>query len=278
MSGHEHARLAQTRPVRDETRPVMVFDSGLGGITVLAAMRRHSPELDVVYVADDGGFPYGDDGDEVLCERVVATIAGLIAAHDPALVVVACNSASTVVLPPLRSRFDIPFVGTVPAIKPAAMATSSGLVSVLATPGTVRRDYTRALIRDFASRVDVTLVGCRTLARVAEQKVSGTGVDLASVAAEIAPAFVMRDGARTDTVVLACTHYPLLLEELRRAAPWPVEWIDPAPAIARRVFDLAAPGPASPARCRFIATSGADIAERAAAVLSHLVDTEGVAG
>ena len=162
----------------------------------------------------------------------------LIAAHRPDLVVIACNTASTLVLPQLRARFAVPFVGTVPAIKPACAASVTRRVSVLGTQATVSREYTRALIRDFANGADVTLVGSANLARLAEAELRGEPVDDAAVAREIAPCFVDEDGRRTDTVVLACTHYPLLLERLARLAPWPVTFIDPAPAIARRVVDL----------------------------------------
>jgi glutamate racemase len=143
----------------------------------------------------------------------------------------------------------MPIVGTVPAIKPAAEATQSGLVSVLATEGTVKRDYTNALIRDFASACDVTLVSAANLASLAEDALHGLPVSDDAIRAEIASAFVARDGKRTDQIVLACTHYPLLLSRFQTLAPWPVTWIDPAPAIARRVVQLIGEAPAdAPAR------------------------------
>ncbi|MBV8472095.1 MAG: aspartate/glutamate racemase family protein, partial [Hyphomicrobiales bacterium] len=128
-----------------------------------------------------------------------------------------------------------------PAIKPAAEASRSRLVSVLATPGTVARDYTRALVRDFAADCDVTLVGAPRLAELAERALRGEAVVDADIAREIAPCFIEREGRRTDQVVLACTHFPLLIERLRRLAPWPVTFVDPAPAIARRVDALLGP-------------------------------------
>lgn len=227
-------------------RPVLVFDSGLGGISVLRAIRAALPSAPIVYAADTAGFPYGQCEPEALTLRVVSVVGELVAAHDPAAVVIACNTASTLVLPPLRARHDIPFVGTVPAIKPAAAATRSGLVSVLATPGTVARDYTRGLIRDFASGAKVTLVGAPRLASMAEASMAGEPADPAALAAEIGPAFVADGVDRTDTIVLACTHFPLILPALRSAAPWPVAWIDPAAAIARRLVEVA--GAAFPAR------------------------------
>jgi len=214
---------------------LLVFDSGVGGLSVATEIRRSHPAADITYVADDAGFPYGEWEDAALTGRVVGLIAELIASHAPDAVVIACNTASTLVLPPLRSRFEIPFVGTVPAVKPAAERTRTGVVAVLGTYGTIRRDYTRGLIESFASACHVRLVGSGNLAPYAESHMRGEAVDDAAVLAEIAPAFIEQDGRRTDMVVLACTHYPFLLPHFERLAPWPVEWIDPAPAIARRV-------------------------------------------
>ncbi len=173
--------------------------------------------------------------------RVVAVIGQAIAAYQPALVVIACNTASTIALPALRAQFSVPFVGTVPAIKPACAASVSRRVTVLGTEATVGREYTKALIREFSQGCDVTLVGAAQLASLAERELRGEPVSDAEIAGEIGPCFVETDGRRTDTVVLACTHYPLLLSQMKRLAPWPVDWIDPAPAIARRVADLLGP-------------------------------------
>jgi glutamate racemase len=221
---------------------LLVFDSGIGGLSVVGEIRRQLPDAEIVYAADDDGFPYGDWEETELSDHVVGVVGALIACFSPDAVVIACNTASTLVLPPLRARFEIPFVGTVPAIKPAAEQTRSGLVSVLATLGTMRRDYTRDLIRSFARDCDVHLVGSNRLAPIAEVFMRGEPIEDAAVLSEIAAAFVEKEGRRTDTVVLACTHYPFLAEHLRRLGPWPVAWIDPAPAIARRVAAIAAEG------------------------------------
>ena len=222
------------------TRPtILVFDSGLGGLTVLREIVKARPDAHYVYVADDVFFPYGQHSEDEIIARVVPLIGELIAAHAPDLVVIACNTASTLVMSHLRSAYTAPFVGTVPAIKPACANSKTKRVSVLGTKGTVKREYTRALIRDFAQGCEVTLVGSPDLASLAESALSGVEVSDAAIAAELAPCFVGDDGAaRTDTVVLACTHYPLLLDRFVKLAPWPVDWIDPAPAIARRVVDL----------------------------------------
>ena len=215
---------------------ILVFDSGLGGLTVFAEIARLRPEADYLYAADDAVFPYGELVEADLVGRVVSVLEQLIATHRPDVVVVACNTASTAVLPPLRARWPtIDFVGTVPAIKPAAAASRTKRISVLATPGTVRRDYTHDLVRSFAVGCDVDLVGAPRLAALAEAAMRGEAVVDRDIAVEIAPAFVDRGGRRTDTVVLACTHYPLLLPWFERLSPWPVAFVDSAPAIARRV-------------------------------------------
>jgi len=222
---------------------ILVFDSGLGGLTVLDQVRRVRPDARLVYAADDAAFPYGALAEPVLVARVLAVMERLLTLHAPDLVVIACNTASTVVLPALRQRFVVPFVGVVPPIKPAAALSRSKVVSLLATPGTVARTYTHDLVATYASECDVRLVGAENLARYAEGEMAGEPVDDARLLAEIAPCFVTRDdGRRTDVVCLSCTHYPLLLPRFERLAPWPVAWIDPAPAVARRVVSLLGAG------------------------------------
>ena len=219
---------------------ILVFDSGLGGLTVLREVVRARDDAHYLYVADDAFFPYGHHSEEEIVSRVVPLIGELISAHRPDLVVIACNTASTLVMPYLRERYSLPFVGTVPAIKPACAASKTKRVSVLGTRGTVQREYTRGLIRDFAQGCEVTLIGSAELAALAETALSGGAVSDEAILAELEPCFVGAGDAskRTDTIVLACTHYPLLLDRLNRLAPWPVDWIDPAPAIARRVVNL----------------------------------------
>jgi glutamate racemase len=239
---------------------ILVFDSGLGGLTVLREVVRARSDARYVYVADDAFFPYGHHSEEEIIARVVPLVGELISAHQPDLVVIACNTASTLVMPHLRERYSVPFVGTVPAIKPACAASKTKRVSVLGTRGTVQREYTRGLIRDFAQGCEVTLVGSAELAALAETALSGGVVSDEQILTELTPCFVGGEDAagRTDTIVLACTHYPLLLDRLNQLAPWPVEWIDPAPAIARRVTSLLgeARGNSHEAEARMIFTSG----------------------
>jgi glutamate racemase len=235
----------------------LVFDSGLGGLTVYREIAAARPGADFIYVADDAAFPYGAMTEPALTQRVVELMSDLIGRHHPDLVVIACNTASTIVLPHLRQRFSLPFVGTVPAIKPACAGSTTKRISVLGTEATVQREYTRALIRDYAADCKVTLVGSKMLATYAEAEIAGMPVSDALISSEIGPCFRDEDG-RTDTVVLACTHYPLLIERFSRLASWPVAFVDPAPAIARRVGDLLGPSPAAPGRgtTRAVFTSG----------------------
>jgi glutamate racemase len=226
---------------------IVVFDSGLGGLTVFREVAAARPDANFVYIADDAAFPYGEMPEEALITRILHVVGKAIAEHKPDLVVVACNTASTLALTELRARYPLPFVGTVPAIKPACAQSKSKRVAVLGTQATVSREYTKALIREFAAGCEVVLVGSHRLAAFAEAELAGQPAPNKDIAAEIAPCFVDKDGRRTDTVVLACTHYPLLTARFTAAAPWPVGWLDPAPAIARRVADLLHERPANPA-------------------------------
>ncbi len=225
---------------KGQTPRLLFIDSGLGGLTVLRAARQAIPEATVLFVADDAGFPYGTKCAGVLTSRLVGIVERKIEGFKPDCIVLACNTASTIALRALRKAFPIPFVGTVPAIKPASALTKSGLVSVLATPGTIAREYTRELITQFGGETRFTLVGAPKLAELAEMSASGAAVEDAAIASEIAPCFVEDGDAKTDVVVLGCTHYPLLLDRLDTLAPWPVIWLDPAPAIARRIANVLA--------------------------------------
>src|SRR3954447_7316329 len=173
---------------------ILVFDSGLGGLTVYREVSKARPDARFTYAADDAAFPYGAIPEPLLVQRVLSVMEVLIQAYQPTLVVIACNTASTLVLPELRARFSVPFVGTVPAIKPACAASATKRVSVLGTEATVAREYTRTLIRDFANGADITLVGSARLAAFAEAALAGHPVDDEEIRTEITPCFV-EDGA-----------------------------------------------------------------------------------
>lgn len=227
---------------------VLAFDSGFGGLTVFQPLVAARPDIDIVYLADDSAFPYGRLGDGALVARVDEVIGAAIGQFRPDLVLIACNTATTLALAPLRRAHpSMPFVGTVPAIKPAAAASRTRRISVLATLATVQRDYTRQLIADHAGDCAVDLIGAPNLAPQAERHIRGLPIDQALVARDLSPAFVDAGGRRTDMIVLACTHFPLLLDVFGALAPWPVTFLDPGAAIARRADSLL-PAPRSSAK------------------------------
>ncbi len=221
---------------------ILVFDSGMGGLTVFAELLKLPLGARFIYAADNAGFPYGRLTEKALQRRVSHVLGRLIERYQPDIAVIACNTVSTLAMPVLRDNFTIPFIATVPAIKPAVALSKTKCFSVLATPGTVSREYTKELIDEYAHDCSVTLVGAKNLAVLAEAVLHGETVSDEAILTEIAPSFVEINGQRTDVVVLACTHYPLLLEQFKRLSPWPVTFLDPAPAIARRVLSVVEEG------------------------------------
>ena len=229
---------------------ILVFDSGLGGLTVFSEIAKLRPAAHYLYCADDAGFPYGAWKEPELITRVVDVIGARIAADAPDMIVIACNTASTLVLPDLRARWpEIPFIGTVPAIKPAAEGSTSRLISVLATPGTVKRDYTQNLIAQFAAHCRVNLVGSTQLARLAEEYMHKGLVCDEDIAAEIAPCFETQGNARTDAVVLACTHYPLLKQTIEEYLPVGVKLLSQGDIVAESLADYLQRHPEIEKRC-----------------------------
>jgi len=222
-------------PVPEAGR-VLVFDSGMGGLTVAREIMARAPGIAVDYAADTGFFPYGDKSDAALRERLPEIASRLVHAARPDVFVIACNTASTLALDQVRAALSIPVVGTVPAIKPAAAESQSGVIGLLATPGTIRRQYTADLIRDFASHVSVILHGSIELVRLAEAHAAGEPYDANGFAEAQRPLFEAEGGDRLDTIVLACTHFPLVRDQLAAAAPRPVRYIDSGAAIARQTL------------------------------------------
>lgn len=217
---------------------VAVFDSGLGGLSVLGAIRQTLPTVRCVYVADTAAFPYGIKREADLIARVQRVLPPLLKRCRPDLLVVACNTASTIALPHIRAALGIPVVGVVPAIKPAAAGSETGVIGLLATPGTASRRYTDGLIAEFAAQCEVIRVGNSRLVELAEAHVHGEPASMEELAAILAPFHEHPAGARLDTVVLACTHFPLLANELAVAFGRPVRWVDSGQAIANRVAQL----------------------------------------
>ncbi|OYU14800.1 MAG: glutamate racemase [Alphaproteobacteria bacterium PA4] len=220
------------------TQPILVFDSGVGGLSVLAPIRQLLPGIGIVYAADNAGFPYGTKTEAEIASRVPALLGRLVERYRPQLVVIACNTASTIALAHVRAALDVPVVGTVPAIKPAAERSRSRVIGVLGTAATVRQPYVDRLSAEFASDCLVLRHGSAALVTLAEARLAGETVTAADVAPELAGLLDQPGGDRMDMVVLACTHFPLLAAELAAAAPRPLGFVDGGPGIARRVAYL----------------------------------------
>jgi glutamate racemase len=221
----------------DPNAPILFFDSGVGGLSVLEPTRKLLPNAPIVYAADSAGFPYGKRTEAEIASRVPALLGRLVERFHPRLAVIACNTASTIALEHVRSALDLPVVGTVPAIKPAAELSKTRVIGVLGTEATVRQPYVDDLAGRFAA--DCTLVrhGSPELVELAEAKLAGEHVSADAVGAAIRPMFDAPDGERIDTVVLACTHFPLLQDELRAGYP-DVTYVDGGAGIARRIAFL----------------------------------------
>jgi glutamate racemase len=214
--------------------PLLFFDSGVGGLSVLGPARDLLPTAPVIYAADSDGYPYGTKSEEEIGTRVPALLGRLVERFLPRLVVIACNTASTIALDHARSALDLPVVGTVPAIKPAAEMTKSGVIGVLGTEATIRQPYVDDLAERFASHCTVLRHGSPELVALAEAKLAGDPVSVDEVRRSALPLFEKDRGRDMDTVVLACTHFPLLRDELDEAFPG-LAWVDGGPGIARRI-------------------------------------------
>ncbi len=215
---------------------VLVFDSGMGGLTVAREIAALAPGLAVDYAADSGFFPYGDKSDAALQARLPVVAKAIADTAKPDVFVIACNTASTLALDAVRGVLDIPVVGTVPAIKPAAALSHTGTIGLLATPGTVRRAYTAQLIKQFAQDVRVLMHGSIELVQLAEAQAAGGAIALKAFREAQAPLFAQAGGDAIDTVVLACTHFPLIRGELAATVPHAVSFVDSGEAIARQTL------------------------------------------
>ena len=217
----------------DANAPLLFFDSGVGGLSVLEPTRALLPAAPIVYAADSAGFPYGTRSEAEIAGRVPALLGRLVERFRPRLVVIACNTACTIALDQVRAALDIPVVGTVPAIKPAAETTKSGVIGVLGTDATIRQPYVDDLAARFAAHCTVVRHGSAELVDLAEAKLAGEPVSVEAVRRAAQPLFDQPGAQGLDTVVLACTHFPLLRDELDEAFPG-LNWVDGGPGIARR--------------------------------------------
>ena len=227
--------------------PILFFDSGVGGLSVLGPTRKLLPTAPIIYAADSAGFPYGRKTEAEIASRVPALLGRMVERFHPRVAVIACNTASTIALEHVRSALDLPVVGTVPAIKPAAEMSKTRVIGVLGTEATVRQPYVDDLAAKFASDCTIIRHGSPELVELAEAKLAGDDIGVEAVRAAAQPMFDAPKGDRIDTVVLACTHFPLLEDELRAAFPQ-VSYVDGGPGIARRIAWLTReqPWPAEP--------------------------------
>lgn len=222
----------------DASAPILLFDSGVGGLSVLAELRRALPQAPVVYVADNGGLPYGTKTEAEIAARVCGLLGRLSERLRPRLICIACNTASTIALAMVRDVLNVPIVGTVPAIKPAAEQTRTGTIGLLGTAATIRQPYVDRLATEFAANKTLLRFAAGELVGAAEAKLRGRPIDPAVYARAAAGLRDQPGGDTIDTVILACTHFPLVQEELAAAFGPGVSFIDGASGIARRIAAL----------------------------------------
>ena len=229
-------RLA--RAERGDVARILIFDSGVGGLSVFDAICAAGLPIEIDYAADTAWLPYGEKTEADLRARVPAILARLGAQFEPDLIVIACNTASTIALDAARAAVQVPIVGVVPPIKPAAETTKSGAIGLLATPATVSGAYVDDLIARFAPTKMVIRFGSTRLVAAAEAALAGKATDRGAIDEAIGGLFGAERGAAIDVVALACTHFPLLKDELAAAGPAGCAWLDSGAAIARRVGAL----------------------------------------
>lgn len=218
--------------------PILLFDSGVGGLSVLAELRKLLPDAPVIYAMDNAGLPYGTKTEAQVAARVCGLLGRMAERFHPRLICIACNTASTIALGMVRDVLEVPIVGTVPAIKPAAAMTKTGVIGLLGTEATIRQAYVDQLEHDFAADKLLLRAAAPDLVEAAESKLRGQPVPPGVVEAAAAALRSQPGGERIDTVVLACTHFPLLEPELAQAFGPGVAFVHGAPGIARRIAHL----------------------------------------
>ena len=255
------------------TGPIGIFDSGAGGLSVWREIVRELPHEDTLYVADQVHMPYGPRSEEEL-RRFCTAITRYLVGQGCKAIVVACNTASAAALKHLREEFpSLPSIGMEPAVKPAAGSTKSGVVGIMATPATFQGRLFRATVGRHAGSIRLVNQVCDGLAEQVERGEINTPATEALLRRYLEPMLA----AGADTVVLACSHYPFVIEPIRRIVGPDVQVIDPAPAIARHVrrtldeHALLSPGTATGSH-RFVSTG---TTAGFASLLQRLVGIEG---
>ena len=222
----------------DPTSPILLFDSGVGGLSVLREVRKLLPQAPVIYAADNAGLPYGTKTEVEIASRVAGLLGRMTERLKPRLVCIACNTASTIALGMVRDVLEVPIVGTVPAIKPAAAMTRTGVIGLLGTEATIRQGYVDRLEAEFAADKRLLRFAAPELVAAAEARLRGASVDPAVFKRAADGLRALAGGAAIDTVVLACTHFPLIVDDLAQAFGPGVTFIDGAAGIARRIAFL----------------------------------------
>lgn len=213
--------------------PIGVFDSGAGGLTILSALRRELPNENYIYFGDTANCPYGVRSDTEIIE-LTSRACQFLLDQGVKLIVIGCNTASQAALTSLRATFPVPFIGVVPAVKPAARATRKGRVGVAATNQAAKAIYLRQLIDEFAGGIEVFAVGCPELVTLVEQGELDGPVVEETVKYALDPLLV----EDVDVIVLGCTHFPALKPVIERLAGRNVQIIDSGAAIARRLHSI----------------------------------------
>ncbi|WP_022942464.1 glutamate racemase [Psychromonas hadalis] len=214
-------------------KQLLIFDSGVGGLSIFQEVIKQSSNVNCYYLSDNAYFPYGELDENQLIERLIMLLTEFVKKHPVDIIIIACNSASTVALTSLRASFSMPVVGVVPAIKPASLKTKNGVIGLVATPATIHRDYTKQLVKQFAADKSVLNIGSTALVKLAEDKLQGKTVDKQKLKAIFQP-WLSRE-IRPDTLVLGCTHFPLLKKEISDCFENRVALVDSGEAIAKRV-------------------------------------------
>lgn len=215
---------------------ILIFDSGVGGLSIYREVGQLSPDLHYIYAFDNDAFPYGEKSAEFIIEHIIRFIDQIQQKHALAIAIIACNTASTVSLPVLRAHFQFPIIGVVPAIKPATKLTRNGVIGLLATKVTVSGNYTRELINRFAVDCKVKMIASSELVELAEKKLHGQVISKEALVRIVKPWLKMKEPP--DTIVLGCTHFPLLSVELKEVLLDGTRLIDSGAAIARRAVWL----------------------------------------
>lgn len=218
--------------------PLLFFDTGVGGLSILREAQKLLPDAPIIYAADYAGMPYGMKSEEELSTRIPLLLGRLVERYKPQLVTIACNTASTIALDVVRSVLDIPVVGTVPAVKPASQTTKTGVIGLLGTRATIRQPYVDHLATEFAPDKKLLRFGAPDLVHAAEAKLRGETPDPAIIDAAVAGLINQEHGNEIDTVILACTHFPLVQEELQKSFVRDIKFIDGSQGIARRIAYL----------------------------------------